>query len=132
MTLARRLSVYNLVGLGGFVLQLTVIFVLTRFADWHYALATIVGLQAAIVHNFVGDCRWTWADRPAKSARDLLRRAAKYQIARGAALVANVALTAVFAANLSVEPEIANVMAVVCCSLINFTFADRIVFGDVS
>ena len=130
MTLARRLGVYNLVGLGGFILQLAVIAVLTRVFGWHYAVATIVGLQAAIVHNFFGDCRWTWADRPVKTPQERLGRAAKYQAARSAALVVNVALTAVFVANLGVQPETANVMAVVCCSLINFTFADRVVFGE--
>ena len=59
----RRIGRFNVVGLGGFLLQLGTLALLTRVFGWHYAAATAVAIEAAILHNFIGHSRWTWADR---------------------------------------------------------------------
>ena len=60
----RRWGVFNLVGLGGFLLQIGAIGVLTRGFGWSPFAATALALELAALHNFIGHSRWTWADAP--------------------------------------------------------------------
>ena len=130
--LLRRWSVFTLVGFGGFVLQMSTLSVLTRVFGWHYLPAALTGIELAIVHNFLGDTKWTWRDRPADSSRDVARRFVRYQLGRALVLVVNLGLTAVFVATLDAPPEIANTSAVIILSLVNFYLGDRVVFTDPS
>jgi putative flippase GtrA len=122
-----RWGIFNVVGFGGFVLQMTTLSVLTRAAGWHYGIATAVGLELAILHNFFGHSRWTWADRPA-SGRQLLARLGRYQVAKSLSLAANLGITAWLVASLQMPVEIASTAAVVCLSFVNFFITDLFVF----
>lgn len=127
--LLRRWSVFTLVGSGGFVLQMGTLSVLTRVFEWHYLPATLAGIELAILHNFLGDTRWTWRDRPAPDARETGTRFVRYQLARTLVLAANLGLTALFVRATGTPPELANASAVVLLSLVNFFIGDRFVFA---
>ena len=131
MGTARRWGIFNLVGSSGFVLQMVAVAGLTRLLDWHYGMATAVGVELAILNNFWWHCRYTWADRTA-AARERLGQLWRYQMAKTFSLTANVAITAwlVTAAGWAVEP--ANLAAVVSLSLVNFMVTDRMVFRPAS
>jgi putative flippase GtrA len=125
---ARRLGVFNAVGLAGFVIQVSVIAWLTRAGGWHHVPATIFAMQTAIVHNYLAHSRWTWADRPARTRRERCVRPLRYQAAKTISLVVNVALTAGFVAAAGLPPELANGVAVCLCAALNYLVADRLVF----
>ena len=91
-------------------------------------LATVVGLQIAVLHNFVGHSRWTWLDRPAISFRDVARRFGRYQIAKAVSLSVNAGLTTWAVWRLHVPVELANAAAVAVLSIANFLITDRFVF----
>lgn len=126
----RRWSVFTLVGCGGFVLQMATLSFLTRICGWHYVPATLLGIELAILHNFLGDMQWTWRDRPAPDAREAGARFLRYQLARSLVLAANLGLTALFVSTSGVPPEAANASAVVMLSLVNFFVGDRFVFTN--
>jgi 4-hydroxybenzoate polyprenyltransferase len=128
LSVARRLGRFNLVGLGGFALQLSAISLLTRQFEWHPMLATVVGLQIAVLHNFVGHSRWTWLDRPAVGVRDVVRRFGRYQIAKAVSLSVNAGLTTWAVWSLHLPVELANAAAVALLSIGNFLITDRFVF----
>lgn len=119
---------FNLVGLGGFLLQLAVLSLLTRRFGWHPMAATAVGLQLATLHNFAGHSLFTWSDRPALGFRAHARRLGRYQIAKAASLAANVGLTIWLASSLRMPIELANAAAVAVLSIANFLITDRVVF----
>jgi putative flippase GtrA len=123
----RRWGVFNLVGLGGFLVQLTAIALLTRRFGWPVAAATAVGFEAAIILNFCGHSRWTWADRTVQGARASIRRWWRFQVTKGLSLGLNVAITQALASG-GLPVELANVLAVAICALPNFIVADRLVF----
>ena len=50
---------FNAVGLGGFVVQIGAIALLTRHFGWPPFAATVVALELAALQNFVGHSRWT-------------------------------------------------------------------------
>jgi 4-hydroxybenzoate polyprenyltransferase len=119
---------FNLVGLGGFVLQLLALSILTRRFGWHPTLATAVGLQVAVLHNFAGHSLWTWADRRAVDFRVVARRFGRYQAAKAVSLAANAGLTTWLVWSLWIPVELANAAAVAVLSIANFLVTDRFVF----
>jgi putative flippase GtrA len=116
---------FALVGVLGFMLQLSVLDWLTRHAHWHWLAATAVAVELAVVHNFLWHERWTWRGR----AGGRRGHFAKFQLANGAAsLAGNAALMALFSGALGWPPAFANICAVALMAAANFVAADRWVF----
>jgi putative flippase GtrA len=123
----RRWGVFNLVGFGGFLLQIGAIALLTREWGWPPFLATVVALELAALQNFLAHSRWTWGDRPETSLGGWLRRYWRYQGAKTASLLANLAITTVLA-YAGLPPEIANTAAVLLCAIPNYLVSEHMVF----
>jgi len=123
----RRWGVFNLVGFAGFVLQIGAITVLTRRFGWTPFMATAVALELAALQNFLAHSRWTWGDRGETSLVGWLRRYWRYQVAKTASLLANLALTTgtVYA---GLPAEFANTVAVLVCAIPNYLVFERLVF----
>jgi putative flippase GtrA len=125
----RRWGVFNLVGLGGFLLQIATIALLTRSFHWSSVVATAIGLEAAALLNFLGHSRWTWSDQPEGTPGGCAARFRRYQVAKTASLGANLAITTALAAVTGLPVELSNAVAVVACALPNYFVADRLVFS---
>ena len=114
--------------MGGFVLQIGTIAVLTRGFGWRSFVATAISLELAALHNFIGHNRFTWHDRPAGSAREWGRRYLKYQVAKTTSLAISLAITMIVLAATPLPPEVANTIAVLVCALPNYLLTERLVF----
>jgi putative flippase GtrA len=123
----RRWGVFNLVGVGGFLLQIGVIALLTRAFGWSPFAATAVGLELAALQNFIGHSKWTWGDAPATGLRSWAKRYFRYQAAKTASLAANLLMTTGFI-YCQLPPEVANTAAVLLCAVPNYLVADQLVF----
>ena len=88
--LLQRWTVFSLVGFGGMAVQLGLIAFLVQGLNFHYLLATVLAVEAAVLHNFVWHHRWTWNDRPPSSTRDIARRLARFHLLNGAVSVGSV------------------------------------------
>lgn len=71
----RRMAKFSLVGAMGIFVQLGVLYFLTTIRT-NYLVATIVAVEAAIVHNFIWHRSFTWPDRLGSSAQTVKRAAA--------------------------------------------------------
>src|SRR6266498_2157707 len=72
---------FNLVGVVGFVLQSSALFILTHTAPrFSYHAATAVAVELAVLNNFVWHQRWTWCDRPTTTEKGTLRGVAEFHI----------------------------------------------------
>jgi len=124
-----RWTAFNAIGVAGMVVQLAIVAVLVHFFHVHYAIATALAVEAAILHNFVWHQRWTWRDRPALRRGDSMARLARFHLLNGSvSLVGNVALTALFTRVIGWDPVASNLVAIAACSLVNFTASDSLVF----
>ena len=124
-----RWSVFNLVGFFGMVVQLGVVAYAVHVLRWNYLVATAVGVEAAVLHNFVWHHRWTWRDRPPSSRGDLIGRLARFHLINGAvSLAGNVGLTALGTGGLHVDPIVSNLAAIAVCASINFAGSHMVVF----
>jgi putative flippase GtrA len=119
---------FNVVGLAGVAVQLGVLAILVRVFEAPVALATVLAVEAAVLHNFLLHQRWTWQDRPSSGPGETVRRLVRFQAANGlVSLVGNVAIT-VALARAGLQPVAANLVAIVVCSCINFTAGEWLVF----
>jgi putative flippase GtrA len=124
-----RWAVFNLVGLAGMAVQLGLVAFLVRIAGCHYLAATVLGVEAAVLHNFVWHQRYTWSDRPVFSRRDIGLRLARFHVLNGAVSIAgNLGLTALFTGVLHVDPVLSNLIAIVVCATVNFSASNVAVF----
>jgi putative flippase GtrA len=115
---------FNVVGAVGLGLQLAVLATLER-AGWPIVAATLIAVEAAVLHNFVWHERWTWKDARAGSRAG---RLARFHVTNGlVSLAGNAWITYVLVAA-AVPAIAANVAAVAACSAINFAAAHWLVF----
>ncbi len=129
-TLLRRWTVFNSVGAAGVVLQLALLSILVHVAGVHYLVATVVAVEATIVHNFFWHQRWTWKDRPVQSRATIAWRLARFNVLNGGiSLVGNVVVMALLTGAAGVEPAVANLAAIVLCSVANFAASETLVFN---
>jgi putative flippase GtrA len=127
--LFRRWLAFNGVGLLGVVVQLTTLAALVHLAGVHYLPATAIAVETAVLHNFAWHQRWTWHDRPSRSERDLLGRLVRFHMLNGlVSLIGNLGLMTVLTGAFGVEPVLANAIAIVSCSVVNFIASEALVF----
>lgn len=123
---SHRFARFSAVGAGGVAVQAVTLAVLLRSTGMHYLAATAIAVEAAILHNFAWHRRWTWADRPPSRVSVALLR---FNATTGAvSLAGNVVLMFLFVGALNLNAQVANLITIAVCSLLNFALADRFVF----
>jgi putative flippase GtrA len=127
--LVGRWATFNLVGLVGLAVQLTVVAVLVRVAHVHYLLATGIAVELAVLHNFAWHQRWTWRDRPPSSRRDVAVRLGRFHALNGlVSFAGNITIAGVCTGLLHVDPVLANLIAVAACGILNFAASNTMIF----
>jgi len=121
---------FNAVGVIGVGVQLGSLAVFKTFLEVDYLAATLIAVEAAILHNFIWHERWTWNDRT-RNQSGVLRRLLRFNMANGAiSLGGNVAMMWLLVSQARLHYLLANLLAIAICSLANFFVSDRLVFQD--
>jgi len=129
-TTLRHWLKFNAVGIIGVVVQLIVLTILKTVLGMNYLVATVLAVEAAILHNFVWHERWTWIDRTRK-VRGRLQRLLRFNTANGLiSLIGNVGMMWLLVSRFHLHYLVSNLLAVIVCSLINFLVSDRLVFNS--
>jgi putative flippase GtrA len=119
---------FSIVGAGGLAVQLAVLWACTRLAGISPVLATVLAVEAALLHNFVWHEVWTWRGG-AQSARWF--RFWRFHAATGSiSILSNVIFTILFKNQFAIPLLVANVMAVAVTGIVNFLAADLWVFSQ--
>src|SRR5688572_9651749 len=122
-----RVGRFALVGVGGLVIQMIVLDLLTRVAALDYRAATVLAVEAAVLHNFAWHERWTWRVPHGSGSR--LVRAARFHTATALlSIVGNLCLMSLLVGHLGWPVLLANVVAVTILGVANFQTADLWVF----
>ncbi len=125
-SLLRRWIRFNGVGALGIVVHLLVMAGLIG-AGLHYLWATVIAVEAAVLHNFFWHQVWTWRERCQPSAT--LTRAARFQLTNGViSLGGNLVLMRAFSGVLHLDPMLATIASITVCSLANFAASELYVF----
>ena len=125
----RRWIAFCSVGAIGIVIQLLVLAALADGLGMNYLLATILAVEAAILHNFVWHETWTWSDRSRGDRAGMWKRLARFHATNGAISIGgNIILMRFFVGTFALNATIANALAIAFCSILNFLASDRLVF----
>jgi len=120
---------FSAVGIFGVGVQLGALFLLAGMAHLNYLLATVLAVEAAVVHNFIWHQRFTWRDRGTTQVLATLARLARFNAGNGAiSLLGNVILMRILVGQLHVPVMPANLVSIAACALANFIVSDRWVF----
>jgi putative flippase GtrA len=121
---------FNAVGIAGAVIQFWFLHMLLR-ANVYYLTATALAVEAAVLHNFAWHQRYTWADRPCDDLSSVLSRLLRFHLSNGVVSIGgNVLLMRWLAGDLGMLPLVANFLAILVCSIVNYFLGDRFVFRD--
>lgn len=113
---------------SGVAVQLSVLALLRR-AGADYLWATVLAVEAAVVHNFIWHERYTWRDRARALPSELWARLVRFHLTNGAvSLVGNALAMRWLAGELRLSVIPANLIAITACWLLNFVLSDRVVF----
>ncbi len=124
----RRWIHFNLVGMTGVVIQLSVLTAL-RLCGVHYLGATALAVEAAVLNNFTWHERWTWLDRADGGRAGTISRLIWFNLTIGLVSIAqNLIFMSILAGHFAIHYLVANVMSITACSVMNFFFSDRLVF----
>jgi putative flippase GtrA len=119
---------FNAVGAGGMVVQLAALALLKSGLRVDYLLATVLAVEAAVVHNYFWHERFTWVDR---SGGNSWVRFARFSLTTGVLSIAgNLMLMRAFVGAAHLNYFLANILAIATCSVVNFLVSDRFVFQE--
>ena len=125
---------FNCVGGIGIALQFAILFVLKDVLHLDYRIATVLAVELTVLHNFIWHERFTWVDRTRNdpllsSPRNWPARLLRFNLSNGAvSLVGNLALMTLLVGAGHVSYLLANGIAIVLCSLVNFLVSEEWVF----
>jgi putative flippase GtrA len=108
--------------------------------QFNYLAATVIAVEAAVLHNFVWHERFTWADRTKAALKRCatqkpfgasFRRLLRFHLGNGAvSIFGTLALMKVMVGLGQMRYLLANAIAIVVCSVANFLVSEMWVFGE--
>ncbi len=120
---------FNLVGCVGVLVQLGMLQFLSSSLRLGYLVSTFLAVETTLLHNFAWHWVYTWRDRPADGWRPTLSRLARFHLSNGmVSLAGNILLMRLLVGEAGLPPILANVIAILVCSLVNYLAGDRFVF----
>jgi putative flippase GtrA len=94
-----------------------------------YLPATVMAVEAALLHNFVWHENFTWRDREKSASSKVWSRLLRFHLSNALISIAgNVLLMRMFVGGLGIGIVPANLASITVCSLTNFLASDRWVF----
>ena len=128
MNTVTRWGKFNLVGAIGMVVQLTALAALNRCAPGHYLFASAMALELTLLHNFVAHLHYTWRDRRNDSA--LPAQLIRFHLSNGlVSMLGNLALMRILVHGTHLPLLVANAIAILCCSGVNFSLGNNWAFA---
>lgn len=127
MSLLVRWWRFNLVGAMGMALQLSALALLNRWNARHYLCASALSVELALLHNFIWHHHYTWRDR--RDSSTPLASLLRFHLSNGLiSLGGNVMLMHILVAKAGIPLLCSNLIAIACCSVLNFAAGDRWAF----
>ena len=108
------------------IVQLGSLALINRLVPGHYLVATAIAIELTLLHNFVWHLKYTWRDRPAGRAAQLLR----FHVSNGlVSLIGNLLLMRLLAGAAHLPLLVANALAILICSVLNFSLGHNWAFA---
>jgi dolichol-phosphate mannosyltransferase len=114
----RRMTKFGLVGATGVGVNLAVFTLLTHVFQLHYLLAGPIGIETALISNYLLNNNWTFSDRSSGFAS--WAGLGRYHVVSIGATLINMAVLHVLAGSFGVPPLLANLVGIGVATSWNF------------
>ncbi len=122
-----RWAKFSVVGTMGTAIQLGTLALFSRWMAGHYLYATAAAIELTLVHNFIWHSHYTWPDC---GRTKQIRRFLRFHISAGLiSMAGNLLLMRMLVGEAHVPLLVANVVAVLSCSVPNFLLGNSWVFA---
>lgn len=122
-----RWAKFNLVGAVGMAVQLAALALISRRIPGHYLIASAAAIEITLLHNFVWHLNYTWKDRRDCSSRS--SQLMRFHLSNGiVSFVGNLALMRILVQEARLPLLVANSIAILSCSILNFCLGDNWTF----
>jgi putative flippase GtrA len=123
-----RFSKFNLVGAIGMAVQLSSLALFNRLAPGRYLIASAAALELTLLHNFTWHLHFTWPDR--RHPAVLLTQLVRFHLSNGVvSMVGNLALMRLLVHHAHLPVLASNAIAILCCSVLNFSVGNNWTFA---
>ncbi len=123
-----RFGKFNFVGGLGMGVQLAALDLFNRWMAGHYLYASAAAIEMALLHNFVWHLHFTWRDR--RDGASWLRPCIRFHLSNGfVSLLGNLALMRLLVGAAHLPILAANLIAILCCSMANFSLGNNWAFA---
>jgi putative flippase GtrA len=123
-----RWGKFNAVGAMGVVLQLSALTLFNRWSGGHYLLATAAAIEITLLHNFVWHLHYTWRDR--RDGNMWFGQCCRFHLSNGlVSMFGSLVLMRLLVQGAALPVLAANLVAICCCSIINFCMGDKWAFA---
>lgn len=118
MKLFLRWCRFNIVGAMGMLVQLAALALIAQCIPGHYLYATAGAIELTLAHNFLWHLHYTWRDRRDSSP---FLQFVRFHLSNGlVSLLGNLALMPMLVGRMHTPLLIANGIAILSCSIVNF------------
>lgn len=128
-TFIQRWVKFHMVGLMGMGVHLSMLSLFSKGFGLEPSIATALAVEMAVLHNFAWHERFTWRDRCCVHWMDVAGRLLRFNLTTGMiSLLGTTAIVRFLVSTYHLHVLIANVIAIPCCSMLNFLASDLLVF----
>jgi putative flippase GtrA len=129
LTTVKRWLRFNAIGLMGTGVQLLLIFLLRTFFQLNYFVATLIGVQCSLIHNFFWHQHWTWKNSLRTGRKESFQRFLRFNSTSGTiSMMGNLGFTSVLVQAVHLPYFACNILAIGGTNILNFFLANNFAF----
>ena len=110
---------FAIVGGGGFLVNMGLLFILTRYLSVRLEIASLIAIEVAILSNFSWNNIWTFKKRPTQNSFG--SRLFRYHLVSGLAGIVNYLVLLLLVNVFGLHDMFSNLIGITIASVINFT-----------
>lgn len=130
-TLGKRLTSFGIVGVSGIFVNMGILWIITHYANIHYALASPFAIELSIINNFIWNDRYTWHGRRYAHQHSFWYGLLRFNLVSWIAGTINWLLLVTFTEGLGLYYLLANLLAIGIASAINFVLNEKWTFRPI-
>lgn len=128
-TFIQRWVKFHMVGLAGMCVHLGTLSLFNKGFGMEPGVATALAVEMAVLHNFAWHERFTWKDRCSVHWTEVAGRLLRFNLTTGMiSLLGTTAIVKYLVSAHQFHVFLANIVAIPCCSMLNFLASDLLVF----
>jgi len=129
--LGKRLASFGIVGISGIFVNMGILWIITHYANIHYALASPIAIELSIINNFIWNDRFTWHGRRSALQHSIWYGLLRFNLVSWIAGSMNWLLLIAFTEGLGLYYLWGNLLAIAIASALNFVLNEKWTFRSI-